>query len=392
MGKDGKQRGRIPLVTAVAFSLAFHVVLCLSFAEVKGFDISHPDTGSIVALLVEERPDGQGKGEAARAVTRASGASAAVLSPLEEPDEPVVAEEQTRPSEDAEETVQSASVTEHAEDVEPLAGTDLQPPDQEVADQDTTDSSHASADSATDSERRGPNEEDLQYTLTWQGMTVGRMSLFLRKNGEESMILSRISSAPVLSLIYRVDGYAESTLRQGVPVSFRERHEAGRRRSDKETIFDPAHGRVVFMNHMKGTRSEHMSTGALWDFVSGLYYIRAQDLDVGRKVTFNVFDSKKVFRVDVDVLRKEQIDTGHGATRTIVLRPLVTPQSEKSGKLFEKASDILIWLTDDSAKTPVRIEAATNIGRVVAQLKTSEQEERTRFTELPGSRIAEEDR
>ncbi|MGE5237867.1 MAG: DUF3108 domain-containing protein [Chloroflexota bacterium] len=385
MRKNGKQRGMIPLVTAVAFSLAFHVILCLSFAEVKGFDIiPHPNAGSIVALLVEERPDRQGTGGSARAVTRASDTSLTVLSPPqesdkpfapEERDEPIAAEEQTPSSEDAEEAAQSASGTGHAGDVEPLTCTDPLLPEQETAYQDTTDRIYASTDPVTDSGPRETNEEDLQYTLTWQGMTVGRMSLFHRKNGEESMILSRISSAPVLSLIYRVDGNAESTLRQGVPVSFRERHEAGRRRSDKETIFDPAHGRVVFMNHMKGTRSEHLATGALWDFVSGLYYIRAQDLDVGRKVTFNVFDSKKVFRVDVDVLRKEQIDTGHGATRTIVLRPVVTPQSEKSSKLFEKASDILIWLTDDTSKTPIRIEAATKIGRVVAQLKTPGQEE-----------------
>jgi hypothetical protein len=213
--------------------------------------------------------------------------------------------------------------------------------------------------------------ESLNFEIRWQGLSAGMMSLAYDRNGSETRISSHIRSFGLLSVLYRVDGKAESTIRDGRPVSFREIYELGRKSSNKETIFDHEDRKIVFINHKKGTTKEHSVQGLLWDFMSGFYFLRTQPLLVGRTVSFEVFDSDKFFRVDVDVLRKERLDFDGHQIDTLVIRPVITPLQNSSEKPFQGASNILVWLSDDEARIPVRIEAKTRLGSVIAQLQAS---------------------
>ncbi|MGD1075305.1 MAG: DUF3108 domain-containing protein, partial [Thermodesulfovibrionales bacterium] len=46
----------------------------------------------------------------------------------------------------------------------------------------------------------------------------------------------------------------------------------------------------------------------------------------------------------------------------------------KTEGLFQKKGDILIWLTDDDIRIPVKVETEVPIGKVVATLKGRESE------------------
>jgi len=50
----------------------------------------------------------------------------------------------------------------------------------------------------------------------------------------------------------------------------------------------------------------------------------------------------------VQVVKKEEIETGFGTFKTILIRPVL--QSEG---IFSRKGDILIWLTDDAKRLPV---------------------------------------
>lgn len=213
------------------------------------------------------------------------------------------------------------------------------------------------------------SREKFSYDIYWLGMFVGRAVLEAVNDNGNIKITSQVHSAPFVSAFYRVEDYAESTLINGAPANFRIKQREGRYRSDKETVFDPETGRVTFFNYLKGTKDEHPAADKpLWDVISGFYYLRTRDFEVGKNLSVDIFDSNKILKADVNVLRKEKIKVSpKGEVDAVIVKPVL-----KSDGLFQNKGEILIWLTDDKNRIPVRVETKVPIGTVVAELKQVE--------------------
>ncbi|MGD0283198.1 MAG: DUF3108 domain-containing protein [Dissulfurispiraceae bacterium] len=213
--------------------------------------------------------------------------------------------------------------------------------------------------------------EKLFYNLYWLNIYVGRAELEAAGTKGKVTIKMRVHSAPLISAFYKVDDYAESTVVDGMPVNFRIKQHEGKYRSDKETVFDPVRKQVTFFDYIKGTRDDHPITSAeLWDLISGFYYVRTQLFKVGKNIYIDVFDSNKFFRAEVNILAKERLKLSENKeVDTLKVKPVITTEG-----LFQSNGDIVIWLTDDDNKTPVRIETKAPLGKVAAVLKSLETE------------------
>jgi hypothetical protein len=84
---------------------------------------------------------------------------------------------------------------------------------------------------------------------------------------------------------------------------------------------------------------------------------------VGKSVYVDVFDSRKLWNVEVQVLRRERIKTKLGEFDTLVIKPLM-----KSEGIFNRKGDVYIWLTDDKKRIPVKLESKVPIGSITATL------------------------
>lgn len=213
--------------------------------------------------------------------------------------------------------------------------------------------------------------EKLLYSIYWLDIYVGNAMLEASDRDGRITIKSQVHSAPFISVFYKVEDYAESTVVSGSAVRFRIRQHEGKYRSDKETVFDPVKKQVTFFNYLKHTTDDHaMDTPEVWDLISGFYYLRSRPIEVGETLYIDVFDSDKFFRTEVSVLGKERIKLSKDdEVDTVKVRPVI-----KSEGLFQKSGDVLIWLTDDDSKTPVKIETRVPIGKVVAVLTSEETE------------------
>ena len=211
-----------------------------------------------------------------------------------------------------------------------------------------------------------PVTERLKFDLYWLGMYVGSATLEAVYDNGIMKITSQAHSAPVLSTFYNVDDYAESRVVDGASANFRIKQHEGRYRSDKETIFDAKNKKITFFNYLKDKKDEHpIKSQVFWDVISGFYYLRTQPLEVGKTIFIDVFDSNKFLSVEVNVLGKERIElSDKSKIDTVIVKPII-----KSEGLFQKKGDILIWLTDDENKVPVKIETEVPVGKVVAKLK-----------------------
>jgi len=212
-------------------------------------------------------------------------------------------------------------------------------------------------------------KEKLFFDIYWLGIYVGKAILEASHDNGILRITSQAYSAPFISAFYKVEDHAESLIIEGIPVSFRIKQREGRYRSDKETIFDMSNRIVTYFNYLKGFKDEHiMKNGFTWDVISGFFYLRTQPLDVGKTIFIDIFDSNKFYKAKVEVLRKEKIEIpNRGEVSTVIVKPEL--QSEG---LFQRKGDVLIWLTDDEKKIPVRVQTKVPVGNVVAELKDSE--------------------
>ena len=212
--------------------------------------------------------------------------------------------------------------------------------------------------------------EKFIYDLTWTGIKAGAASLESINNGDNIKIISTAQSARWVSIFYTVDDRAESTLIKnlsqpfvGQPVNYRLKIREGRHRRDKEVIFDLNNSRATYIDHLENEKKEFEMPAFVFDPLSSFYYLRTLRLVVGESVYVTIFDSKKVWNVEVQVLRREKVTLPIGTFDTIVIRPLM-----KSEGIFYRKGDIFIWLTDDIKRIPVKLQAKVAVGHVTATL------------------------
>ncbi len=212
--------------------------------------------------------------------------------------------------------------------------------------------------------------ERLVYDLTWAGIKTGTATLEVSSDNKKTRIVSTARSADWVSVFYTVDDRIESELSVpgpraliGTPMNYRVKIREGRHRRNKEVVFDNASRRASFTDHLTGEKKNVGIQDNTFDPLSSFYYVRTLKTEVGRSVYVDVLDNKKLWNVEVRVIRKERIDTSLGSFDTIVIKPLL-----KSEGIFNKRGDMYIWLTDDKKRVPVKMQTKVALGRVTATL------------------------
>jgi len=219
----------------------------------------------------------------------------------------------------------------------------------------------------------GVTRETLTYRITLHGVKVGEATLDATNDNGAVRIVVKVSSAPWVSAFYPVDDEITTELVAGnyLVTSIRQR----------EGKFVGNTGFTLMLREKKvfstrrlldGDRlvTEPLPRSDVTDVVSGFYYLRNQPLEVGKTVLLQLYDSGKYAPTEVEVLRREKIEVpGLGTVPTLVILPHL-----KTAAIFRRTGDILIWLTADSRKVPVRVETSIPIGAVRAELVSSEVE------------------
>lgn len=212
--------------------------------------------------------------------------------------------------------------------------------------------------------------ETLVYDLTWTGVKAGEASLEVKNGGNGLVITSKARSAKWVSIFYTVNNRVESRLSKsatkkdiGQPVYYRIDLREGKNRRKKEVTFDRENLKALYIDFLNYEKKEFQLPSLVFDPLSSFYYLRMLNLEVGKSVYVTVFDSKKVWDVEVQVLRKERIEVPAGEFQTIVVKPLM-----KSEGVFYPKGEIVIWLTDDKKRVPVKLKTKVKIGSVTAQL------------------------
>ncbi|HYS43226.1 MAG TPA: DUF3108 domain-containing protein [Geobacteraceae bacterium] len=211
--------------------------------------------------------------------------------------------------------------------------------------------------------------EKLVYDMTWTGIKAGTATQEIIDEGDSIRIVSIARSADWISVFFPVEDRVESLLAKvpppqlGLPRDFRMKVREGKHRRDKEIIFDHDKGKARYIDHLNGEKVELEIGKNTYDPYSSFYYVRTLPLEVGKSVFVSLLDNKQLWNVEIQVLKKEKLDTILGKINTILIKPLM-----KSEGIFQKKGEIYIWLTDDARHIPVKMKTKVAIGSITATL------------------------
>jgi hypothetical protein len=211
--------------------------------------------------------------------------------------------------------------------------------------------------------------EILKYDLKWLGIKAGTAKLSFIDEGTKVRIISEARSASWVSVFYKVEDRAESVVRRakdtGILIADRYRikiHE-GRHRRDKEVIFFPEEKKAKYIDHLNKEEKFFEVPEGVLDPLSGFLALRNKEIKGEGPLWIVIFDSKKVWRVKVNVIGREVVRTKAGEFNTIVVKPELHSEG-----IFNRKGDVYIYLTDDERHIPVLLKTEIVVGYVVAEL------------------------
>lgn len=212
--------------------------------------------------------------------------------------------------------------------------------------------------------------ERLEFDVSYTGITAGRAVQEIKTVANEIQIVSTAKSADWLKLFFPVNDRIESILFSGsspghigVPRLYRERISEGWTRRQKDAVFDRQKLEVSSRDLIKKSESVTAISSKTYDPLSSFIYFRSIPLKIGSSYFIDVFDGKKLWNTEVQVLRREEVVTPLGRFKTIVIKPIM-----KFEGIFSRTGDIYIWLTDDDRRIPVQMKSKVKIGSITATL------------------------
>jgi hypothetical protein len=214
--------------------------------------------------------------------------------------------------------------------------------------------------------------ERLTYRISLLKVPVGSAVMEATNKDGELRITVKITSNAVLSSLYPVDDLVETRLIKGNYLLTRVRQKEGSFRGDFGFTLMLREHKAFWVDRLRNRYDYQPIPGDdVMDLLSGFYFLRSLDLEVGKEVQLQLFDSNEYSPTNVEVLRRERIELpGSRAVETLALHPLF-----KTAGFFRRTGDIMIWLTDDRFRVPVRMETSIALGKVTAELVSAESEQ-----------------
>lgn len=213
--------------------------------------------------------------------------------------------------------------------------------------------------------------EKLTYRIVMFGIPVGMAVMEARNTNGEFRITTKVTSNDAVSSFYTVDDFVDTRLIKGNYLLTRIRQHEGSFVSDTGFTLMLRERKAFWVDRLRNRYDNRpLPREDVMDVISGLYYLRNQRLEVGKPMLLHLYDSSEYVPTTVEVLRREHLRlSGLREADTLVVHPLL-----KTEGLFRRTGDMLVWLTDDEKKVPVRMEMQIPLGHVTAELVSAETE------------------
>ncbi len=210
--------------------------------------------------------------------------------------------------------------------------------------------------------------EHLKYDVSWSFITAGLAEFSIPAidtvQGRECYrVVFTVVSTPTFAFFYKVDDRYETLIdRNGIfPWHFSQRLREGKYKYDYAADFDQ-------LNNVAVTKNGRFPIPPyVHDVVSALFYTRTLEFSKcrpGEKIHLQNFYKDSTYQLAVKFLGHQQVSVDAGTFNCVVIEPLIM-----EGGLFKSEGRIIIWLTNDDRRIPVKVSTKVVVGSIDAELR-----------------------
>jgi hypothetical protein len=217
--------------------------------------------------------------------------------------------------------------------------------------------------------------ERLSFRMTYAHLLAGRAAIAVDPAVEDGRPVYHLSldvkSEGLFAWLfrYRVDDHTVATWdpATGCSLGIEKHLREGRSVRDQVVRFDPVSG-MATVSDAKIKQTLFAVGPCALDVFSAFFVARQRGLGPGDALTVRVFDNGRLFDLPFRPLGYEMIDLPAplGRMRTQVAEPVVPPGSG----LFTQEGRLLVWVTADARRIPVRVRSKVPVGSVSGDLES----------------------
>src|SRR3989304_575092 len=225
---------------------------------------------------------------------------------------------------------------------------------------------------ATDGFRKLKNEAfkegekltfDVKYGFVTAGIATMNIERIRRISARNAYhVVFEVNTVPSFDWIFKVRDRYETYIDVEGLFSWRfEQHiREGSFSRDFSAFFDQRKGKA------KTSSGEYDVPVYVNDILSAFYIARTFDysnMKINDMILLHNFYKDKVYDLNVRYLGKERISVTAGTFDCIIVEPLV-----QEGGLFKSEGSIVVWLSDDKLRLPIKVKTKVVIGSIDAEL------------------------
>jgi hypothetical protein len=208
---------------------------------------------------------------------------------------------------------------------------------------------------------------EVNYGFVTAGIATFEIPKIKKISGRDAYnVTFMVNTVPSFDMFYKVRDRYESYIDvEGLfPWRFEQHIREGGYKRDFSAFFDQRKGIA------KTTEGKYDIPRYVNDIISAFYIARTfnySKLKIGDKFNLENFYKDKVYPLDVVYHGKETVTVEAGTFDCIIVEPLV-----REGGLFKNEGSIIIWLSDDELKIPVKVKTKVIIGSIDSELLSYE--------------------
>lgn len=153
----------------------------------------------------------------------------------------------------------------------------------------------------------------------------------------------------------------------GQPYRFVRKINEGGYTKNQEGFLNYSNNTVLVKDYKSKKEHTYNVHSKIQDVISAFYHLRNHDkldnIKVGETVSIDMFFDDEIFKFKLKFMGYEKIKTKFGTINTMKFRPYV-----QAGRVFKEQESLTVWVSNDSNKVPVKIQASLMVGSLKAEL------------------------
>lgn len=219
----------------------------------------------------------------------------------------------------------------------------------------------------------GPGER-IVFRISYAHLTGGHATLSVESEPGEATLrfVAEARSQGFFAWLFRFKVKDRTVARWdpvlGCSLGIEKHLREGKAARDQVVVIDPRTG-VAEVRDAKVKETRFVLEPCVLDVLSALFVARIRGVPESEPLLLPVFDNGKRYLLRVRFIGRERLDLPPPLGKKVPTI-VVEPQLAEGTGLFVKEGRLVLWLTDDARRLPVRMKSKVAIGSVGADLES----------------------